>query len=260
MVANLLEKLPIEFQELPKAPKNVWYRGNLELLKRPKVSIVGTRRPLAYTREMTYRIASELAKRGVTVVSGAAMGVDGIAHRGAGADSTIAILGTGIDIYYPAVNASLIESIARQGLLLSRFKPGMRASRWSFVVRNELVVALGRVLVITQADRDSGSMRSAEIAKRLGRPIWVLPHRLGDSEGSNDLLREGAAEAIYDILEFVERFGEDLREKESLEDEFLTFCQKNPTVDEVLSRFGARLYEAELAGEVEIFDGRVRLL
>ncbi|ADV45651.1 DNA-processing protein DprA [Nitratifractor salsuginis] len=258
MAADLLEELPAEFETLKKPPERLWYLGNPELLKRRKVSIVGTRRPSAYTREMTHRLAKELAARGVVVVSGAAMGVDAIAHQGAGPASTIAVLGTGVDLRYPAVNAPLIESIEKEGLLLSRFEPGMRATNWSFVVRNELVVALGEVLVITQADRQSGSMRSAEIAGKLGREIWVLPQRLGESEGTNDLLREGVAKPIYSIEEFADRFGT-VPAKELPLDDFFYFCQKNPTVDEVLNRFGARLYEAELMGEVEIRDGRVRL-
>ena len=258
MENRVLASLPPEIDRLKKAPQRLWYRGNPELLKRRKVSIVGTRRPSAYTREMTHRLASELAARGVVVVSGAAMGVDAIAHQGAGAASTIAVLGTGVDLRYPAVNVPLIEGIEAEGLLLSRFEPGMRATNWSFVVRNELVVALGEVLVITQADRDGSSMRSAEIAKKLGKEIWVLPQRLGESEGTNALLKEKTAEAIYSLEDFADRFGT-VPAADLPRDEFFYFCQNFPTVDEVLSRFGERLYEAELMGEVVIENGKVRL-
>ena len=259
MANRLLHPLPPELSTLRKPPEKLWYRGNTELLKRRKVSIVGTRRPSAYTREMTHRLASELAARGVVVVSGAAMGVDAIAHQGAGAASTIAVLGTGVDLRYPTVNAPMIEAIEAEGLLLSRFEPGRRGTNWSFVVRNELVVALGEVLVITQADRESGSMRSAEIARKLGKEIWVLPQRLGESDGTNELLKEGAAQAIYSITQFADRFGT-IPARDLPRDEFFYFCQNFPTVDEVLSRFGERLYEAELMGEVVIENGRVRLV
>jgi DNA processing protein len=259
MADRILPELPAEFAGLKRAPEKIWYRGKPALLNRPKVSIVGTRRPSAYTRTMTRQLAHELARRGVVIVSGAAMGVDAIAHEGAGASRTIAVLGTGIDLRYPAVNAPLIEAIEKEGLLLSRFEPGFRATGWSFVVRNELVVALGEVLVITEADEGSGSMRSAEIALRMGKEIYVLPHRLGESAGTRRLLREGLAKAIDSLESFAESFGS-VPGRELPADEFFYFCQRNPTVEEAVSRFGERVYEAELTGEIEIRDGKVRIL
>ncbi|WP_292657022.1 DNA-processing protein DprA [Nitratifractor sp.] len=259
MADRILSELPAEFTALKKPPEKIWYRGDPTLLERPKVSIVGTRRPSAYTRTMTHQLANELACRGVIIVSGAAMGVDAIAHEGAGASRTIAVLGTGVDRRYPAVNASLIEAIEKEGLLLSRFEPGFRATSWSFVVRNELVVALGEVLIIAEADEGSGSMRSAEIAIETGREIYVLPHRLGESEGTQRLLREGLAKPIYSLEAFADSFGR-VPGRELPTDEFFYFCQKNPTVEEAVARFGTRIYEAELMGEIEIRDGKVRIL
>ncbi|HHD74938.1 MAG TPA: DNA-processing protein DprA, partial [Nitratifractor sp.] len=89
---------------MKKAPEAIYAIGNETLLERVKVSIVGTRKPLAYTKDYTYKIAKALAKRGVVVVSGAAMGVDAIAHQGAGVENTIAVMANGLDIRYPAVN------------------------------------------------------------------------------------------------------------------------------------------------------------
>jgi len=258
MAERILEEIPGEIARLKRAPERLWYRGNPALLNRPKVSIVGTRRPSPYTREMVRTLARELVRRGVVIVSGAAMGVDSQAHMGAGAAHTIAVVGSGIDIRYPVTNKSLIESIEREGLVLSRFEPGFRATHWSFVVRNELVVALGEILIVAEAEEQSGSMRSAEHALKQGREIWVLPHRLGESGGTNRLLREGLARPIYSIEAFVERFGRVPTVAEEL-DEFLLFCQKHPTVDEVVARYGERLYEAELEGKVVVKNGRVSL-
>ena len=246
-----------ELERMRKIPERLWYLGNTDLLKRPKVSIVGTRRPLHYTQERTRGIAAALAKRGVAVVSGAAMGVDAQAHRGAGFGNTIAVVATGADIRYPAINAPMIETIEREGLVLSQFAPGSRAGNWSFVVRNELVVALGEVLVITEADEKSGSMRSAEYALKQGKEIFVLPHRLGESPGTNRLLREGMAQAIYDIEEFAGRFGIS-PEAEQVYDDFFYFCQKNPTLDEAVAVFGERVFEAELEGKIVVDNGRIR--
>ena len=247
-----------ELHAMKRVPERLFYRGNSALLGRKKVSIVGTRRPNGYTRTVVRQLAAALSARGVVVVSGAAMGVDALAHRGAGAASTIAVLGSGLNHRYPAVNAPLIEAIETEGLTLSQFEPDFRATPWSFVVRNEVVVALGEVLVVAQADRDSGTMRSVEYARKMGKKIFVLPHRLGESEGTTDLLKEGAAEAIYDIEAFASMFG--LAEKEDGEDPFIRFCGTSPTYEEAARRFGERLFEAELEGRITVQDGRVILL
>ena len=177
-MSNVITEHISELDMMKKYPPELFYKGNLSLLHRPKVSIVGTRRPSAYTRQFTYTLAKALAKRGVCVVSGAAMGVDTIAHEGAGVDNTIAVVANGLDIRYPVINRPLIEGIENRGLILSQFNDGFRATGWSFVVRNELVVALGDLLIVTEADLKSGSMRSVEYALKMGKEIWVLSHRL----------------------------------------------------------------------------------
>ena len=161
MSMPVIENIPA-LSVMKKYPKTLFYKGDLTLLQRPKVSIVGTRNPSNYTREFTYSLAKALAKRGVCVVSGAAMGVDAIAHTGAGEENTIAIVGNGLNIRYPVLNKSLIENIENRGLVMSQFNDGFRATGWSFVVRNELVVALGDSLIVTEAELKSGSMRSVE--------------------------------------------------------------------------------------------------
>ena len=247
-----------ELDAMKKYPAELFYKGNLDLLNRPKVSIVGTRRPSAYTRQYTYALAQALAKRGVCVVSGAAMGVDGVAHAGAGEENTIAVVANGLDIRYPSIHKELIKNIEQKGLVLSQFKDGFRATSWSFVVRNELVVALGDILIVTEADLNSGSMRSVEYALKMGKQIYVLPHRLGESLGTNLLLQENNAIAIDNIEKFVSHFGE-ATTKDIPKDDFFYFCQTLPTFDDTVKKFGERVYEAELEGLVTIHDGIVRL-
>lgn len=253
----LTQHLP-ELERMKKYPPTLFYKGNLALLQRPKVSIVGTRRPSNYTRHATYTLANALAKRGVCVVSGAAMGVDTIAHTGAGEENTIAVVANGLDIRYPAVNQNLLASIEDKGLVLSQFNDGFRATGWSFVVRNELVVALGDILIVTEADLNSGSMRSVEYAIKMGKEIFVLPQRLDESLGTNQLLHSMKATAIHDIEAFASRFGQ-IADDEVEKDEFFYFCQKSPTFDESLKKFGDRVYEAELEGIITIQNGIVRL-
>jgi len=247
-----------ELNVMKKYPPTLFYDGNLSLLKRPKVSMVGTRRPSNYTRQFTYALSKALAQRGVCVVSGAAMGVDTIAHEGAGFENTIAVVANGLDIRYPVINQSLIESIEQQGLMLSQFNDGFRATGWSFVVRNELVVALGDILIVTEADLNSGSMRSVEYALKMNKEIWVLPHRLGESLGTNKLLLEGKALIIQDVEVFASRFGQ-AAQSNMLKDDFFYFCQTSPTFDEAVKKFGDRVYEAELEGSITIRNGIVMI-
>ena len=257
-MSNVITKHISELDAMKKYPPELFYKGNLSLLQRPKVSMVGTRRPSAYTRQFTYALAKALAKRGVCVVSGAAMGVDTIAHEGAGVDNTIAVVANGLDIRYPVINRPLIEGIENRGLILSQFNDGFRATGWSFVVRNELVVALGDLLIVTEADLKSGSMRSVEYALKMGKEIWVLSHRLDESLGTNQLLAEGKAKVIQDVESFVSRFGQAV-ESEMLKDDFFYFCQRSPTFDETVKKFGDKVYEAELEGMVTIHNGIVTL-
>lgn len=186
------------------------------------------------------------------------MGVDTIAHTGAGEENTIAVVANGLDIRYPAVNKSLIEGIENQELLFSQFNDGFRATGWSFVVRNELVVALGDILIVTEADLNSGSMRSVEYALKMGKEIYVLPQRLDESLGTNFLLDQGKAIAIQNIETFASSFGQ-IAQDDVDKDDFFYFCQTTPTFDESLKKFGDRVYEAELAGIITIQNGIVRL-
>lgn len=248
-----------ELNSMKSYPSELYYDGNLELLSRVKVSIVGSRKTSKYSREQTHKLSSALAKAGVCVVSGGAMGVDAVAHLGAGASNTIAVLPCGINIKYPAVNKNLLVDIQNSGLLLSQFAEDDKARPWSFVVRNELVVALGEVLVVSEAELESGSMRSIEFALKMGKEIFVFPHRLGESSATNELLKEGKAKAIYNIDAFVSRFRT-ITVKEIKTDSFLEYCENNPTYEEAIKRYPDRVFDAELNGEIKIENGKVLLI
>jgi len=248
-----------ELDSMKKYPAELFCEGNLELLKRVKVSIIGSRRPSKYSKELTHKLAKSLSQRGVCVVSGGAMGIDAIAHMGAGESNTISVLPCGVDVKYPAVNKNLLSSIEKNGLLLSQFQNGFKATPWSFVVRNELVVALGDVLVVAEAELKSGSMRSIEFALKMGKKIYVFPQRLGESEATNQLLKEGKAEAIYSVEEFVSKFAT-LSTPNVVTDDFLLYCEKNPTYEEALQKYPDRVFEAELNGEITIKDAKVFLV
>ena len=246
-----------ELDNMKKYPKEIFYIGNTQLLKNQKISIVGSRDPNQYTREFTHILASKLSSAGATIVSGGAMGVDTIAHKAAGVHNTIAVAGTSLDIRYPSINNSLIKDIEQNGLMLSIFKPTTQATRYTFPIRNEVVVALGDVLIVTQADLNSGTLRSVEFALKMQKDIYVLPHRLCDSQGTLELLKTNKARAIYDIDKFVST----IVNKQNISINSLNDCDKffltNPTYDEAMIRYPVEVFEYELSGKIEIINGRV---
>ena len=243
------------FNSLKDKPKEIYYKGDLSLLDKRRVSIVGTRHPISYTKQMCLRLGNALKKRGVCVVSGGAMGVDALAHKSS-FPNTVGIMANSLDIIYPKVNYSLLKSMESESLLLSEYSENTKATRYSFVLRNRLVVALGEVLIVAQADLNSGSMRSIELALKQNKKIFVFPHRLEDSPGTNQLLKDGVATAIYDIETFADLFG-----KIDIEsDEILEFCKNNDNLQDAIFKYGDKIYEYELEGKIIIKNLRVIVL
>jgi DNA processing protein len=254
---NQLKEKIDELSFMKKYPDDIFYNGDIKLLKKKKISIIGTRRPSKYSREIIHTLSYKLASNDICIVSGGAMGIDAIAHKSA-QNNTIAVLPCGINIKYPAVNKNLLSKIEKDALLLSQFKPDFKATPWSFVVRNELVVALGDILIVGEADLGSGSMRSVEFAQKMGKKIYVIPQRLGESNATNELLKEKKAEAIYDIDEFITNLLPNQKLKTMDEkDDFLIFCKTNPTYEEALQKFPEKVFEYELNGKIDIQNGQV---
>ena len=253
----MIKEVPLHVKELElmkKYPKELFYKGNLELLQRTKVSIVGSRKPNQYARDLTHKLSCGLSQVGVVVVSGGAIGIDAIAHKGAGVGNTIMVSGVGLDRYYPSTNKSLIQDIEKNGLVLSQFRADTPSFRYNFPLRNELIVALGEVLLVMYADENSGTQRSIEFAKKMGKEIYVLPHRLGQSGATNRLLENGEAKAIYDIDKFIKKFG-NVEKKQY--DAFLEFCKTNPSYDEAISKYGDKVFEYELLGKIVIKNSKI---
>jgi len=177
-------------------PGSLWADGEVALLTRPAVAIVGSRTPSPYGIQTAFDLARDLAGTGVVVVSGAARGLDARAHEGALAagGGTIAVLGTGIDVVYPPENAPLIASIRRKGLVLSEFGPGVQPRPWTFPARNRIICALARCLVVVEGRAKGGTSNSVEWASRLGLPVAAVPGRIDEpmAEGPNLLIQQGA--------------------------------------------------------------------
>jgi DNA processing protein len=182
--------------------------------------------------------------------------VDAICHKAAGANNTIMVAGTGLDKRYPAINKNIIEEIEKEGLVLSQFQAGVPSNKYNFPLRNELVVALGDILIVTYADINSGTMRSVEYALKMGKEVYVLPHRIGESNGTNKLLAKGVAQVIYDLDTFIAKFGV-IKGTNIEEDEFLKYCKTNPTYEEAMAKFGAKVFEYELNGQIIVKNGKI---
>ena len=178
------------------APFGLFFLGPEPDWDVPSVGIVGARRCTAYGREMAGFFGRELAKRGVLVVSGMALGVDGYAGRGAlsAGMSHAAVLGGGVDICYPRENVDLYSKLKEKGVLVSERPPGHISMPYDFPIRNRLISGLSDALILIEAAPNSGSLITADLANRQGREVFALPGRVGDrmSEGTNRLLRDGA--------------------------------------------------------------------
>lgn len=197
-------------------PVGLWVRGrcSLRFVALRSVALVGSRACTDYGAHMASQLAADLAERGWTVVSGAAYGVDGAAHRGALAvgGSTVAVLACGVDVSYPARHGELLRRIADSGLLVAELPPGAHPTRSRFVQRNRVIAALTRGTVVVEAARRSGALITARRAERLGRHVMAVPGPVtsGLSAGAHRLIRDQATlvGSAGEIIELTGAMGE----------------------------------------------------
>ena len=181
-------------------PPPVLYATDLELVRDepdPAAVVIGSRRPSEYGRTIAHRLGRGLGAAGVTVVSGLALGIDAVAHRGCldGGGRTVAVLASGVDVAYPRTNRALYERIRVAGAIVSEMPPGSRPYRWLFPARNRIMAALGRLTVVVEAAERSGTLITADCAADLGRDVAAVPGRVTSdaAAGTNGLIRNGAA-------------------------------------------------------------------
>ena len=211
---------PAALREIADPPPVLFVRGRLTEADRVAVALVGTRRATPYGRAVAERLAADLARAGITVVSGLARGIDTFAHRAAlsAGGRTIAVLGSGLDQVYPAENTLLARRILAPdaGALVAEFPPGVPPDAVNFPRRNRIIAGLARATVIVEADLRSGALITAEFALEQGREVLAVPGSIlsGMSAGPNELIRQGAAPATSadDILEALGLTGKPLAE------------------------------------------------
>jgi len=201
------ESYPAMLREIIDPPLALHFRGDVSLLGRPALAIVGSRRASPYALNAAAHLTRQLVSSGLTIVSGMARGVDAAAHRTAldSAGSTIAVLGTGIDVVYPRSNAGLFRAITERGLALSEFPPGTPPMPENFPMRNRVISGLCLGTLIVEATRRSGSLITARMAAEQGREVFAVPGSIfsAGSEGPHRLVQYGA-KLVHDANDVLE--------------------------------------------------------
>jgi DNA processing protein len=198
---------PERLLEIEYPPPVIYIWGTLEPADRWAVAIVGTRRMTAYGEMVTRELASALAANGITVVSGMARGIDGVAHRSAldANGRTIAVMGSGLDHIYPPEHRRLAEEIARNGAIITEYPLDTRPEGRNFPIRNRIISGLSLIVVITEAGEGSGALITAHFAAEQGREVFALPGNIYSkaSYGTNRLILDGARPLLQvsDVLE-----------------------------------------------------------
>lgn len=201
---------PKRFIGLKGMPYGIYYKGKLQAENNINIAIVGARKCSAYGERMTLKFAETLAGHGITIISGMARGVDGIAHRGAlnMNGTTIAILGNGVDICYPREHLGLYRDIESNGCLISEFPPGTPPFPQNFPARNRIISGLSDIVLVMEAKEKSGSLITADMALEQGKDVYALPGPIESelSRGCNKLISQGAG-TLLGVSDFLEEMN-----------------------------------------------------
>lgn len=198
-----IEKITIDdklypdlLRNIKKPPKQLYFVGDISILKLKSVAIVGSRQYTPYGRWAGMQIGKRLAECGAAVISGMARGIDSASHTGAleANGKTVAVMGCGVDICFPAGNRHLWESIIENGLVVSEYLPGTKPAKYTFPERNRIISGLSLATVVVEAGVRSGSLITAELAAEQGRTVYAVPGNINSvsSLGTNQLIRDGA--------------------------------------------------------------------
>jgi len=182
-------------------PKTLYYIGKVPSGRLPVVAVVGTRKPTPYGKEVTFNLAYNLAKKGVVIVSGLALGIDAIAHRAAleAGGTTIAVLANGLDAIYPASHKALADQIiAKGGMIISEYPPETPARDFQFLARNRIVSGIADAIIVTEAAARSGTLATVAHALDQNRDVFAVPGNITSpmSVGPNRMIMQGAQPVI----------------------------------------------------------------
>ncbi len=246
--------LPQQLQYIPEAPRELWATGPLP--PAPYVAIVGSRQASSYGERVASRLASGLAARSVTVVSGLAFGIDTTVHQAvlAAGGRSIAILPAGLHSsrITPRSNLALAAAISEHGVLLSEYEPNTAVRKEYYLARNRLIAGLAEAVVVIEAALPSGSLTTAQHAIEQGRTVWAVPGCIDSPQaaGTNHLIRDGA-QPLVSLSEFFDQFGPVAAAGDGSTDPILAAITNRPTHIEELIAGGVAGYQQVTALELQ---------
>ena len=248
---------PPTLSDISDSPPIIWTIGNLSLLKRPMIAMVGARNASSLGTRMAKRLAQELTEMGFVIVSGLARGIDTAAHRGALSGGTIAVQAGGVDVIYPAENATLTHDIGQQGLRISEMPMGLQPQARHFPARNRIISGLSKAVIVVEAAAKSGSLITARNALDQARDVLAIPGYPFDARasGCNMLIRDGAT-LVRSADDVVEAIGAVARNVPELpltapEPQQKTLQATAALHDQILSRLGpAPIAEDQLLRDI----------
>lgn len=202
------DKYPKQLREIYNPPKRIYAIGNIEILNKVGIAIVGSRKATEYGKKVAFRLSKDLSERDIVIISGLAKGIDSHAHIGSlnvQNGKTIAVLGSGIKVIYPKENIELARQIVRKGgCIISEYPPDDTPNKSNFPERNRIISGLSKGVVIVEASEKSGALITADFALEQGREVFAVPGNIYSttSVGTNKLIQQGAklVMCVEDIL------------------------------------------------------------
>lgn len=274
------ENYPSKLLDLEFPPQTLYCEGDISLLKSDSIGIVGTRTPTPYGKIITEKFAKGLCLNGFVIVSGLASGVDSVAHKTALSNNgkTIAVLGGGFDHIFPTFNLELSKTIAKQGLLVSEYRPSFAPALYTFPLRNRIIAGLSLGVLLTEAGEKSGALHTKEFALELGREVFAVPGNINSamSKGTNRLIRSAQGACVLEFEDIVCKFREKVIKSPSinvsqlsLEDDLILKALQTgeKTVDELIEKTGltmqqlnTKLVMLEIKGIIKSLPGNTYIL
>ncbi len=224
------EDYPELLKEIQDSPIILYLKGNRDLLKTDCISIVGSRNMTRYGQSVTEKFARELTSAGFTIVSGMARGIDTASHKATidNNGNTIAVLGSGIDVVYPAENNALYEEIVKKGLVISEYPSGAKPNNYQFPERNRIIAAMSIGTLVTEAGLKSGSLITANLALEYGRELFVVPSNINSKygEGCNELIKNASGALTTSLNDILTALGVSKRLEEAPSSMQLDYVQE----------------------------------
>jgi len=271
--ANILtmadEAYPNLLKQIYDPPIIIWYKGNPESLNEAGVAVVGTRNATAYGKKMAKQLSGELSKAGLCIFSGLAHGIDSIGHQAAidAGGKTVAVLGSGIDKIYPAINKYLANAIVKSGgIVISEFPPGSKPEAVNFPVRNRIVSGLSYGTLVVESGIQGGSIITAELALDQNREVFAVPHIIENASGTgcNYLIKIGAAKLVQTVDDILDElpFGKDNEHQSSKIEQPILNNWREQELDELSTKIctllEAKDYQIDaLADELEVSTSKL---